>query len=133
MSGHIFYKHRWFGFDDAVYTSARVLEILSRNQKPLSALLADVPPAVSTPELRIKSSDEKKFAIVEQVKQHFQKLGCKVNDVDGMRLIEKDGWGLVRASNTQPMLVMRFEADTQARLEEIRRLVEEQVNRLNQV
>ena len=133
MSGHIFYKNRWFGFDDAIYTSARVLEILSRNKKPLSALLADVPPAFNTPEIRVKSSDEKKFSIVDQVKEHFQKLGYKINDVDGMRLIEKDGWGLVRASNTQPMLVMRFEANTEKRLAEIRQIVEDQVNRLNQV
>jgi phosphomannomutase/phosphoglucomutase len=133
MSGHIFYKNRWFGFDDAIYTSARVLEILAQNKKPLSDLLADVPPAFTTPELRIKSSDEKKFEIVEKVKEHFAKLGYKINDVDGMRLMFEDGWGLVRASNTQPMLVMRFEANTEPRLEEIRKLVEDQVNLLNKI
>jgi len=133
MSGHIFYKNRWFGFDDAVYTSARLLEILSKTDKKLSELLSDVPPAFNTPELRIKSTDETKFEIVQKVKEHFQKLGYKINDVDGMRLIFKDGWGLVRASNTQPMLVMRFEANTEARLEEIRKLVEDQVNKLNKV
>ncbi len=133
MSGHIFYKHRWFGFDDAIYTSARVLEILSHTDRKLSELLSDVPPAYSTPEIRIKSSDAKKFEIVEKVKSHFLKLGYKVIDIDGMRLSFKDGWGLVRASNTQPMLVMRFEADTPERMEEIRKLVEDQVNKLNQV
>jgi len=133
MSGHIFYKHRWFGFDDAIYTSARVLEILSRTDKKLSELMSDVPPAFNTPELRIKSSDEKKFEIVEKVKEHFAKLGYKINDVDGMRLMFPDGWGLVRASNTQPMLVMRFEADTQARCDEIRKMVEDQVNLLNKI
>jgi len=132
MSGHIFYKHRWFGFDDAVYTSTRVLEILSKTNKKLSELLADVPPAFSTPELRIKSSDEKKFEIVEKVKAHFKKLGYKLNDVDGMRLMFEDGWGLVRASNTQPMLVMRFEAESEPRLKEIQKLVEDQVNLFNQ-
>jgi len=133
MSGHIFYKNRWFGFDDAIYTSARVLEILSQSPKPLSELLADVPASFTTPELRIKSSDAKKFEIVEKVKDHFAKLGYKINDVDGMRLMFPDGWGLVRASNTQPMLVMRFEADTEPRLEEIKKLVEDQVNLLNLV
>ncbi len=133
MSGHIFYKHRWFGFDDAVYTSARILEILSNTDRKLSELLADVPPAYATPELRIKSSDEKKFAIVEKVKKHFLDLGYQVIAIDGMRLSFKDGWGLVRASNTQPMLVMRFEADTEKRMEEIRKLVEEQVNKYNQL
>lgn len=132
MSGHIFYKHRWFGFDDAIYTSARLLEILSRTDKKLSELLADVPPAVNTPEIRIKSSDEKKFEIVAKVREHFQKLGYKVIDTDGMRLEFPDGWGLVRASNTQPMLVMRFEAESEARLLEIKKLVEDEVNKYNQ-
>lgn len=131
MSGHIFYKHRWFGFDDAVYTSCRVLEILSQTDRKLSELLSDVPPAFSTPEIRIQSSDEKKFGIVDKVKDHFMKLGYKINDVDGMRLMFEDGWGLVRASNTQPMLVMRFEAESEPRLDEIRKLVEDQVNQLN--
>ncbi len=133
MSGHIFYKHRWFGFDDAIYTSARILEILSRTDKKLSELLSDVPPAYNTPELRIPSSDEKKFEIVEKIKKHFIDQGYDVIDVDGMRLVFPDGWALVRASNTQPMLVMRFEADTPQRLEEIRKMVEEVVNKYNQV
>jgi len=131
MSGHIFYKHRWFGFDDAIYTSARILEILSRTNQPLSQLLADVPPAYNTPEIRIPSSDEKKFEIVEKIKKHFQEQGQKVIDVDGMRLVFNDGWALVRASNTQPMLVMRFEADTPERLKQIQEMVEKVVNQYN--
>lgn len=133
MSGHIFYKHRWFGFDDAIYTSARILEILSQTDKKLSELLADIPPAVNTPEIRIKSSDEKKFEIVAKVREHFKKLGYKVIDTDGMRLEFPDGWGLVRASNTQPMLVMRFEAESETRLAEIQKLVETEVNKYNQL
>jgi len=132
MSGHIFYKHRWFGFDDAVYTSARILEILSGTDKKLSELLSDISPAYNTPELRIPSSDEKKFKIVDRIKEHFKKQGYEVIDVDGVRLVFPDGWGLVRASNTQPMLVMRFEAESPERLKEIQALVEEQVNRFNQ-
>ena len=132
MSGHIFYKHRWFGFDDAIYTSARILEILSQTEKKLSQLLADVPPAYNTPEIRIPSSDEKKFEIVEKIKNHFQAQGQKIIDVDGMRLVFDDGWALVRASNTQPMLVMRFEADTPQRLKQIQEMVEKVVNQYNQ-
>ncbi|MGI5861647.1 MAG: phosphomannomutase/phosphoglucomutase [Myxococcales bacterium] len=121
MSGHIFWRHRYYGFDDAVYTSARLLEILTHDDKPLSQMLADVPPTFSTPELRIEvGTEERKFEIVRRTVQHFKDKGAEVIDVDGVRVVHPDGWGLVRASNTQPTLVLRFEAKTEARLQEIR-------------
>jgi len=131
MSGHIFYKHRWFGFDDAIYASCRLLELLSRTDKKLSRILSDIPPAYSTPEIRIDSSDDKKFQIVDQLTAYFKDQGYNVVDVDGARLVFPDGWGLVRASNTQPMLVMRFEAESKERLSEIETLVRNKVDELN--
>jgi len=125
MSGHIFFRNRWFGFDDGVYAGARLLEILSHVQEPLSALLADVPKTFSSPEIRRDAgTDERKFALVEKATAHFRARGHEVVDVDGVRVIFPDGWGLVRASNTQPILVLRYEAQTPERLEEIRRLIE---------
>lgn len=127
MSGHIFFADRYYGFDDAVYTTARVCEILSRTQKSLGELIADVPKTFTTPELRVPCSDETKFAIVEKVKAHFQRTH-EVVDIDGARILFGDSaWGLVRASNTQPVLVLRFEARTEVQLQEIRKQVEEVV------
>lgn len=123
MSGHMFFKHRWFGFDDAIYASLRLAELLSANPAPLSTWLSDLPPVVSTPEIRVDCPDDLKFRVVEQVTEEMRKH-YEVVDVDGVRVTFPDGWGLVRASNTQPALVMRFEAQSQARLEEIRHLVE---------
>ena len=130
MSGHIFYQHRYFGFDDAIYTSCRLLEILSRSKQKLSEMLADVPMTYSTPEIRINSSDERKFQIVDQAVKFFG-AQYKTVTVDGVRVVFPDGWGLVRASNTQPMLVMRFEAESEKRLNEIRNLIESKINELN--
>ncbi|MBI5545999.1 MAG: phosphomannomutase/phosphoglucomutase, partial [Deltaproteobacteria bacterium] len=124
MSGHIFWKHRYFGFDDAVYSSARLLEILTHSDQKLSQVLADVPPTFATEELRVDTVEEKKFEIVRRTVQHFKDQGYKVVDVDGVRVVFEDGWGLVRSSNTQPILVLRFEATTEKRLAEIRSLVE---------
>jgi phosphomannomutase/phosphoglucomutase len=123
MSGHMFFKHRWFGFDDAIYASLRLAELLSNNPAPLSTWLADLPRVVSTPEIRVDCPDELKFRVVAEVTQEMRK-NYEVVDVDGVRVTFPDGWGLVRASNTQPALVMRFEAQSQARLEEIQALVE---------
>ena len=123
MSGHIFFSDRYFGFDDAVYASCRLLEILSGTGKRISDLLADVPKTVSTPEIRVECPDQIKFAVVEKVTAYFKKHN-DVIDIDGVRVLFPDGWGLVRASNTQPALVLRFEAMTENRLHEIRELVE---------
>jgi phosphomannomutase / phosphoglucomutase len=131
MSGHIFFAHRFYGFDDALYAGGRVLEIMARTKKTLRELLADVPRTCTTPELRVDCPEELKFKLVERCVQHFKQAGLKVIDVDGARVIWPDGaWGLVRASNTQPLLVMRFEAATEQRLNEVRRLFEADVEKL---
>ena len=124
MSGHIFFADRYFGFDDAVYAGARIMEMLAAQDLPMSALLDDVPAAITTPEIRVDCPDDRKFALVDEAKSHFGELGYDIIDVDGMRLKFADGWGLLRASNTQPSLVLRFEAPSEARLTEMRDLVE---------
>lgn len=126
MSGHVFFADRFFGFDDAVYATLRLLEILSADERPLSARLADVPETVSTPEIRVDCPDEVKFDVVERIKERFAREH-EVITVDGARVLFDGGWGLVRASNTQPVLVLRFEASDEARLEAIRAEVERAV------
>ena len=123
MSGHMFFSDRYFGFDDAVYASCRLLEILVDSGKTLSDLLSDVPQTYATPEIRVPCPDHIKFDVVQQVTQFFKEK-YDVIDIDGVRVLFPDGWGLVRASNTQPALVLRFEAMTAERLEAIRDLVE---------
>ncbi|GAG98830.1 unnamed protein product, partial [marine sediment metagenome] len=118
MSGHIFFADRYHGYDDALYASLRLLEILSEDGK-LSDYAKKVPKYFSTPEIRIETTDEKKFYVVEQLKKYF-KESYNVIDIDGVRVDFPDGWGLIRSSNTQPVLVLRFEAKTEKRLEEIR-------------
>ena len=123
MSGHIFFKNRFFGYDDALYAGLRFLEILSKTGKKASELLVGLPNTFATPEIRIDCPDEIKFQVTETVKK---KLGeqNEVIDIDGVRVEYPDGWGLLRASNTQPALVLRFEAQTESRLAEIRETVE---------
>jgi phosphomannomutase/phosphoglucomutase len=123
MSGHMFFADRYFGYDDAVYASCRLLEILSATGKTITELLSDLPKTYSTPEIRVPCPDAKKFQIVKEVTEYFRK-GHEIIDIDGVRILFEDGWGLIRASNTQPVLVLRFEAVTQARLSEIRSVVE---------
>ncbi|MCB9596293.1 MAG: phosphomannomutase/phosphoglucomutase [Sandaracinaceae bacterium] len=123
MSGHVFYADRFFGFDDAVYATLRLLEILAATDRPLHELLDDVPETFSTPELRVDCADEEKFAVVDRVRERFE-VEHEVITVDGARILFDGGWGLVRASNTQPALVLRFEATTEVRLHEIRDAVE---------
>jgi phosphomannomutase/phosphoglucomutase len=129
MSGHIFFKHRYFGFDDAVYSTARLLEILTHADRPLSKLLADVPKTYASPEIRFDVPEEKKFALVRRATELLRTDGHDIIDVDGVRVTFADGWGLIRASNTQPLLVLRFEARTQKRLAEIQKLIESTVAR----
>jgi phosphomannomutase/phosphoglucomutase len=121
MSGHIFFAERYFGFDDAIYAGARLLEILSRDEKTLKELLADVPKMANTPEIRIDCPDDRKFDIVAELIEEFRK-DYDVIDVDGARVLFDGGWGLIRSSNTQPVLVLRFEARDEKRLEEIRQI-----------
>ena len=128
MSGHIFFAHRYYGFDDAIHSSARLLEIMSSCDKPLSELLGDLPKMVSTPEIRLDCPEEQKFAIVEKAQQAFPEY--EVNTLDGVRVEFENGWGLVRASNTQAALVMRFEAETDSQLSEYQKLVEDRIAKL---
>ncbi|MFI5300666.1 MAG: phosphomannomutase/phosphoglucomutase [Polyangiales bacterium] len=129
MSGHLFFKHRYFGYDDAIYASLRLLEILVRTGKTIGELLADLPKTFVTPEIRVDSDDTVKFQIVDRVRDKFRaELGRdKVIDIDGARILFEHGWGLVRASNTQPALVVRFEADTEARRDQYRARVEGEI------
>lgn len=129
MSGHLFFADRYFGYDDAIYASARLVELLSSKEEKLSGLLAPVPVYFATPEIRAEvATDEEKFIIAEKAKTYFSD-NYDVIDVDGVRILFGDGWGLVRASNTQPVLVLRFEARSEERLQEISELV---VNKLKE-
>jgi phosphomannomutase/phosphoglucomutase len=124
MSGHMFFADRYYGFDDALYAACRLTEIVAKSGKPLSAQLEGVPKTVSTPELRVDCADDKKFLVVEKVAEIVRKRH-QVVDVDGVRVPFAQGWGLVRASNTQPVLVMRFEAASEKLLNEYRSEIEE--------
>ena len=126
MSGHIFFADRFYGFDDACYAGARVLEILSKTDKKLSELLSDLPKTFSTPELRVDCPEEKKFEVVRRIAEEFEKTN-EVITIDGARILFAGGWGLVRASNTQAILVLRFEADSEENLRKIRETVEAKV------
>jgi len=123
MSGHMFFADRYYGYDDAIYASARLLEILSKSGKKLSEILSDVPKSFNTPEIRVDCPDNIKFQVVEKVKNYFQK-DYEIIDIDGVRIKFDDGWGLVRASNTQPVLVLRFESWTEKGLNSIKSFVE---------
>lgn len=129
MSGHIFFADRFYGFDDAIYAMLRLAEIVAASKRPLSELLSDVPETFSTPEIRVPCADEQKFGVVEHVLAHYRATHDVV-DVDGARVNFGDGWGLVRASNTQPVLVLRFEAQSKERMNAIQSEVEALVDRV---
>jgi phosphomannomutase / phosphoglucomutase len=129
LSGHMFFKERYFGYDDAIYASLRLLEIIANSGQPFSALFADLPRTVSTPEIRIDCPDDRKFIIAERAKEYFRKHYDTI-DIDGVRVQFPEGWGLIRASNTQPALVLRFEAQSAEKLTEYRALVESKLKEL---
>ncbi len=133
MSGHIFFADRFFGFDDAIYSSARLLELLSRSDEKISGLLSNLPVTFHTPEIRVYASDEVKFKIVDEVKKELSEK-YPIIDIDGVRAIFPRGWGLVRASNTQEVLVLRFEGDTKKDLKnienEVKQILEDVIQRL---
>ena len=129
MSGHLFFADRYFGYDDGIYAGARLIEILSNYDGPVSSLLDDVPEMVNTPEIRVDCPDDRKFEVVRILTDEFKKTH-DVIDIDGARILFANGWGLVRASNTQPVIVMRFEADSLKNLSEIQRLVSDKTQRL---
>jgi phosphomannomutase/phosphoglucomutase len=129
MSGHLFFADRYYGYDDAIYAGARLLEILSHSGQSLAQMVDQLPTTFSTPEIRFDCSDDQKFPLVEKLVKIFS-AKYKVIDIDGARIIFEHGWGLVRASNTQPVLVMRFEADSEKELEQIQAEVRGELNRL---
>jgi phosphomannomutase/phosphoglucomutase len=128
MSGHIFFADRYYGFDDAIYATLRILEIISHSDLPLHEMLSDVPKTFATPEIRVECDDAHKFDLVEQIVDHFRETHDLV-DIDGARIQFDGGWALVRASNTQPVLVLRFEAGSERQLESIRSEVESVLGR----
>ena len=128
MSGHIFFADRYYGFDDAIYATLRVLEIMSRSDVPLHEMLSDVPETFATPEIRVDCDDARKFDLVQQMVDHYRPTHDLV-DIDGARIQFDGGWALVRASNTQPVLVLRFEADSEQQLAAIRGEVESVLER----
>ncbi len=134
MSGHIFFADRYFGFDDAIYAAARTLEILSRSDKKLSQMLSDLPHTYNTPEIRVYASDQVKFKIVEEVKNMLSEK-YPIIDIDGVRANFPDGWALVRASNTQESLVLRYEAETEESLiairKEVGKMIESAIKKLD--
>ncbi len=130
MSGHIFFKERWFGFDDGIYSAARLLEILSKQQQTAEELFETFPNDISTPEINIDVTDESKFSIIEALHDAQWGEAAELTSIDGVRVDYPQGWGLVRASNTTPVLVLRFEADTEAELQRIKDVFHAQLKRV---
>jgi phosphomannomutase/phosphoglucomutase len=140
MSGHMFFADRYFGYDDAVYASCRLIEILAKKAQPLSSLVSDLPRTVVTPEIRVDLPDAVKFDVVRKIQTtltEYVKIGQSLGPdglilrdlitIDGVRAIFDDGWGLIRASNTQPALVLRFEAVSSARMNAIQSFIENEL------
>jgi phosphomannomutase/phosphoglucomutase len=126
MSGHFYFMDDYFGFDDGIFTSCRLLQLISNTDQSLSELLRALPHYQSTPEIRAECSEKEKFTIVQELKAYFEERYETIN-VDGIRILFEDGWALIRASNTQPILVLRFEAKTQERMKEIQKIVRERL------
>jgi len=118
MSGHMFFADEFFGFDDGLYASGRIMRILAKSEGAFSALVDQLPAFVSTPEIRVDCPDQEKFAVIENMVRSFS-ANHETITIDGARVLFGDGWGLIRASNTQPVLVLRFEAKSRERLAEI--------------
>ncbi len=129
MSGHMFFADRFFGYDDAIYASLRFIEIMEKDGRPVSEFLRDLPKLYSTPEIRVDCPDNVKFQVVKNLTEYYRKK-YNIIDIDGVRVLMDDGWGLVRASNTQPVLVLRFEAETPEALKRIQNIVEDDLKRI---
>jgi phosphomannomutase len=129
MSGHIFFKHRWYGFDDALYASVRLIEAVSASGKSLTEIMDAMPKTTATPELRFQVDESRKFAIVEEVRDRLAAKGATVDATDGVRVSTSDGWWLLRASNTQDVLVARAEASDQSGLDRLVAQIDEQLAR----
>ena len=126
MSGHICFSDNYYGFDDAIFAACRMLEIVANSDKKVSEMLGDLPKTYYTPEIRVDCPDSQKFEIVKDVTKYFKEK-YDVSDVDGVRVNFGDGWALARASNTQPILVLRFEAESPERLEELKKIMVEKL------
>lgn len=127
MSGHIFFKERWFGFDDGLYSAARMLEILSKRNQPSSEIFAELPDSINTPELQIMFEEGEHYKFMDQFRQQANFDNADILTIDGMRVNYPDGWGLIRPSNTTPCLVLRFEASSEAALEEIKKKFRQEI------
>ena len=127
MSGHIFFNDRWYGFDDAIYAGARLLEILAKQSQSSEDFFATFPDSINTPELKLPIDEEKKFRFIEKLNSDANFKDGVINSLDGLRIEFEDGWGLIRPSNTSPYLILRFEADTQHALSRIQTLFREQL------
>jgi len=132
MSGHVCFADGYYGFDDAIYAACRILQIVASSEKKVSEMLADVPKTASTPEIRIDCPDDRKFEIVRELTESFREH-YDIIDIDGVRINFENGWALIRASNTQPVLVLRFEADNTDQLDEIISLVRERMSKYEPV
>ena len=131
MSGHIFFAKDYYGFDDAFFAAVKVLEILNNNDKKLSNLVDEIPRVFNTPEIRIDCDDNKKFDIMSKIIERQKRSKKKITNIDGVRVSEKDGWWLLRASNTQPAIVLRCESLTEDGLEFQKRLVKNELSEFN--
>ncbi len=130
MSGHIFFKHRWYGFDDALYAAVRLIEAVSASGKSLTEIMDAMPKTTATPELRFQVDESRKFAIVEEVRDRLAANGATVDATDGVRVSTSDGWWLLRASNTQDVLVARAEASDQSGLDRLVAQIDEQLGQV---
>ena len=120
MSGHIFFKERWYGFDDALYTCARLLEIIAADPRPTVEIFAELPDSINTPELNVPMAEGENFAFIAKLMEVADfPANARVTDIDGLRVDFEDSWGLVRGSNTTPCLVLRFEADNDAAMKDV--------------
>jgi phosphomannomutase len=128
MSAHIFFKEDWYGFDDALYAALRILDILTRTGQDLGQFMDSLPTVVNTPEIRFPCPEERKFKVADEVKRRLADSEAEVIDIDGVRVNTPDGWWLLRASNTQDVLVARCEARDEAGLQRLKDLLRDQLN-----
>jgi phosphomannomutase len=127
MSGHVFFKHRWYGFDDALYAAVRLIEAITQSGRSLTEIMDSMPKTAATPEMRFQVDEARKFAIVEEVRDRLLAAGARVDSTDGVRVSTSDGWWLLRASNTQDVLVARAEARDEAGVDRLIAQIDDQL------